>query len=500
MKRSKILAWALVVGLALGACASSEAPTEEATPTVTERVTEAPTESPTEPATVTPTEPASEEPTPTPTLTEAPEATPTPQPPFEAIVGLELVTEGLNAPVDLMPAGDGSGRLFVVDQAGLIRILTPEGELLDEPFLDIRDRMIGLRPGYDERGLLGLAFHPDYQQNGVFYVYYSAPLDPGAPQGWNHTSHLSRFTVSEGDENRGDRGSEEVILRVDQPQSNHDGGKIAFGPDGYLYVALGDGGGANDVGAGHVEDWYEANPGGNGQDVTENLLGSLLRIDVDTGDPYGVPEDNPFVGREGLDEIWAYGLRNPYRFSFDAGGDLELFAADAGQNLWEEVSIVTEGGNYGWNVKEGSHCFSPATPNQPPETCPDADPEGNPLIDPIIEYRNGGPPEGLGLAVVGGFVYRGEALPGFEGRYVFGDWSRNFAAGNGTLFVATRPESEGSMWTFEELRIATSDDGRLGEFLLAFGQDAENELYVLTSGTPGPAARSGRVYKIVAAE
>ncbi|MFW6136178.1 MAG: PQQ-dependent sugar dehydrogenase, partial [Chloroflexota bacterium] len=419
---------------------------------------------------------------------------------FEPVVGLEPVAEGLGAPVDLMPPGDGSGRLFIVDQIGVIRILTAEGQLLDEPFLDIRDRMIGLRSRYDERGLLGLAFHPDFRENGRFYVYYSAPLSPEAPQGWNHTSHLSRFTVSETDENAADFGSEQVILRVHQPQSNHDGGKIAFGPDGMLYVALGDGGGGNDVGTGHVEDWYEANRGGNGQDVTDNLLGSVLRIDVDGGDPYAVPEDNPFVGREGLDEIWAYGFRNPYRFSFDAEGDHELLVADAGQNLWEEVSLVTKGGNYGWNVKEGSHCFSPATPNEPPEACPETDPEGRPLIDPIIEYRNANAADGLGLAVVGGHVYRGDALPGFEARYVFGDWSRSFSQGDGSLFVASRLEAQGSMWQFEELHIATSDDGRLGEFLLALGQDARYELYALTSQTPGPTPEGGRIYRIVKAE
>jgi glucose/arabinose dehydrogenase len=508
MKRLGVLASTLVVGLALGACVPSATQTEEPTGAATDRPTDVSMATPRQPVLATPTEPAvasateppTQEPTVRPTRTTVTEATATPQAPFEPVVGLELVAEGLNAPVDLMSAGDGSGRLFIVDQIGLVRVLTAQGDLVDEPFLDIRDRVIGLRPGYDERGLLGLAFHPDYEENGFFYVYYSAPLDPQAPQGWNNTSHLSRFSVSQGNENRGDPGSETVILRVDEPQSNHDGGKIAFGPDGYLYVALGDGGGANDVGVGHVEDWYDANRGGNGQDVRDNLLGSILRIDVDAGELYGVPDDNPFVGREGLDEIWAYGFRNPYRFSFDAAGDRELFVADVGQNLWEEVSIVTRGGNYGWNVKEGSHCFSPATPNQSPETCPGADPDGNPLIDPIIEYQNGGVPGGLGLAVVGGYVYRGHALPGLEGRYVFGDWSRDFVAGDGTLFVATRPESEGSTWAFEELRIATSDSGRLGEFLLGFGQDADNELYAVTSGTPGPAARSGRVYKIVPAE
>ncbi len=486
----------LVVTLGFTACAGP------APPTVTGERTDTPSDDPTKTSGVTPTDPPTEGsiPTPTATPTAVPHATDTPEPAFEPVVALELMAEGLNAPVELVSAEDRSGRLFIVDQVGSIWILTADGDLLDEPFLDIRDRVVGLRPGYDERGLLGLAFSPSYEESGVFYVYYSAPLRSEAPEGWDHTSHLSAFSVSDTDENRANAASENVILQVDQPQSNHDGGKIAFGPDGYLYIALGDGGGANDVGTGHVEDWYEANQGGNGQDVTKNLLGSILRIDVEGEDPYAIPEDNPFVGEAGLDDIWAYGFRNPYRFSFDAGGERELFVADVGQNLWEEVNIVTRGGNYGWNVKEGTHCFSPETPNQPPDDCPETEADGKPLIDPIIEYANANLPDGVGLAVVGGHIYRGDELPGFQGRYVFGDWSRRFAVGDGTLLVAQPTEGEDSLWPFEELQIATRDDGRLGEFLLALGQDAENELYVLTSQTPGPLAASGRVYKIVPAE
>lgn len=492
MRPFRILGLTLLLGLV--ACAAPATPTREPPEAATEEPTGVPTETPSGPATATAAEPAAGQPTATPEA--APQVTATVER-LEPVVGLELVVEGLSAPVDLMPAGDGSNRLFIVDQVGRIHVLTADGQLLDEPFLDLRDRMVGLQSGYDERGLLGLAFHPDYRENGFFYVYYSAPLRPGAPQGWNHTSHLSRFTVSEGNDDLADPGSEQVLLQVDQPQSNHNGGKVAFGPDGYLYVALGDGGGANDVGTGHVDDWYEVNRGGNGQNVTDSLLGAILRIDVDGEDSYAVPEDNPFVGREGLDEVWAYGLRNPYRFAFDAGGDHRLFVADVGQNLWEEVNIATGGGNYGWNVKEGAHCFSPATPNQPPEQCPDTEPDGTPLIDPVIEYGNVNVPGGFGLAVVGGYVYRGEALSGFQGRYVFGDWSRSFSAGDGSLFVAAPSDAEGSLWSFEELRVATSDDGRLGAFLLALGQDAQNELYLLTSGDSGPLSGTGRVYRIV---
>ncbi len=460
-------------------------PTETPSPTPVE-----PAE-PTEMATEEPTEMPTEKPTSAPTETPMPEATATSPPvAFEPVIGLELVAEGLAAPLALMPAGDDSDRLFIMDQVGQIWILTPEGDLLAEPFLDVSDRMVSLQAGYDERGLLGLAFHPDYAENGRFYVYYSAPLRDGAPSGWNHTSHVSEFTVSGDDENAANAGSERILLQVDQPQSNHDAGQIAFGPDGYLYVPLGDGGGANDIGTGHTPEL------GNGQDTT-NLLGSILRIDVDGGDPYGIPPDNPFAGEAGWEEIYAYGFRNPYRIAFDAGGDRQLFVGDVGQNLWEEVDVVTRGGNYGWRIKEGTHCFDHQNPNTSPEACPDTGPLGETLIDPVIEYQNANAPGGLGVAVVGGMVYRGQAMPDFQGRYIFGDWSTGWGRPDGVLLVATPPEGTEGLWPFEALRVATEENGRLGHYLLSFGQDADLELYVLTSDTAGPAGDTGKVYKIV---
>lgn len=417
------------------------------------------------------------------------EQTPSPSPGLS--VGLELVAEGLTSPLALMSSGDDTGRLFVLDQIGQIWIITAEGVLADEPFLDLSDRMVILATDYDERGLLGMAFHPDYPANGRFYVYYSAPLRDGAPRGWNHTSHLSEFLVSEDDSNVANPDSERIILQVDQPQSNHDGGQITFGPDGYLYIPLGDGGGANDTGTGHTEDL------GNAQD-TSNLLGSILRIDVDNGDPYAIPEDNPFAGEQGREEIYAYGLRNPYRIAFDAGGDRQLFVGDVGQNLWEEISIVTLGGNYGWRIKEGTHCFDPENPNTSPAECPERGPLGEPLIDPIIEYPNANAPDGgLGVAIIGGIMYRGRAVPELEGRYIFGDWSTGWGRPDGVLLAATPAETEGELWTFEELSVHTNENGRLGNFLLSFGQDADLELYILTSNTAGPAGRTGRVYKVV---
>jgi glucose/arabinose dehydrogenase len=335
-----------------------------------------------------------------------------------------------------------------------------------------------------------MAFHPDYAENGRFYVYYSAPLREAAPDDWDHTSHLSEFLVSEDDPDVADLDSERIILQVDQPQSNHDGGQITFGPDGYLYIPLGDGGGANDVGTGHTPEL------GNAQDTT-NLLGSILRIDVDGGDPYGIPDDNPFSGEQGREEIYAYGFRNPYRIAFDAGGDRQLFVGDAGQNLWEEVDIVTLGGNYGWHIKEGTHCFDPQTPNTSPAECPDHGPRDEPLIDPIIEYQNANAPGGLGVVVVGGLVYRGRAMPDLQGHYIFGDWSTDWGRPAGVLFVARPPETPGELWAFEELSVHSHENGRLGSFLLSFGQDADQELYVLTSDTAGPAGHTGQVYKMV---
>lgn len=417
-------------------------------------------------------------------------------------IGLELVADGFTSPVALIPVPDGSGRLFVVDQIGLIRILMPDGTLLPDPFLDISDRLVPLMSGFDERGLLGLALHPEYATNSRFFVYYSAPLREGAPAGYNHTSHISEFMAA--GPNMADPASERILLQVDEPQFNHNAGTLAFGPsDGYLYISLGDGGGANDNQLGHVEDWYADNGGGNGQDITDNLLGSLLRIDVDGGDPYGIPGDNPFTEvmgcSDGCDEIFAYGFRNPYRFSFDMGGSHALLVGDAGQALWEEVSLVEKGGNYGWNVKEGTHCFDAENNTESPAECPDTvgaghPRAGDPLIDPVIEYANHHQPGGLGAVVVGGHVYRGSMLPQFRGRYIFGDWSREFIEPDGSLFVAKARKK--GLWQIQELLIQGNPDGRLGHYVLGFGQDLQGEVYVLTTDMTGPTGSTGQIFRL----
>ncbi len=400
------------------------------------------------------------------------------------VVGLKLVASGFAAPMEFISSGDG--RMFLVDQIGVIKVMTADGSLRELPFLDIRDRIVKLSAGYDERGLLGLAFHPDFARNGRIYVFYSAPLRSGAPAGWSCTNNLSEFTVSKDDPNMIDMKTEKVLLQIDKPEMNHNGGTIAFGPDGYLYLPLGDGGGANDVGMGHVD-------GGNAQD-TSSLLGKILRLDVNVnnssaGTAYGIPADNPFVNKEGyLPEIWAYGLRNPYRISFDSAG--RLFAADAGQNLWEEADLIEKGGNYGWNIREGTHCFDPNSPNESPASCPNVGRKGEPLIGPIIEYDHNNR-----TVIVGGYVYEGKALMPLAGSYVFADWSSSFAKGDGKLYMAN-PAGAG-LWKMEEIRVEGRPGERINEYIRSLGQDDQGELYVLTSDVGGPTGDTGKIYKMV---
>jgi glucose/arabinose dehydrogenase len=293
----------------------------------------------------------------------------------------QTVVSGLQRPLDLQSARDGSGRLFVVEQAGLIRIIQ-DGQLLPEPFLDIHER-VGSRG--NEQGLLGLAFHPQYTQNGYFYVNYTDL------QG---DTVIARYTVQSGSPNQADPGSEFVLLQVDQPFSNHNGGQVSFDPAGYLVLGLGDGGSAND-------------PQGNGQS-TNTLLGKLLRIDVDNGERYAIPADNPFAAGGGLPEIWMVGLRNPWRFSFDrVTGD--LYIGDVGQDAWEEIDFWPAGSpggaNFGWNLREGAHPFAGSVP------------DGLQLIEPVAEYQHP-----VGCSVTGGYVYRGQDLPEFQGVYLYSDY------------------------------------------------------------------------------
>ncbi|MFP9192693.1 PQQ-dependent sugar dehydrogenase [Natronosalvus vescus] len=470
-------------------------------------------------------------------------------------VGLERVADGFVSPVGFEVAPGEDDRYYVLDQPGQLYVVDGDGGDPQE-FVDLSDRMVEVGDatggGFDERGLLGVAFHPDYQENRRLFVYYSAPLrdepatddddtddeyesDDAADEngddneteangednengendeeeGYDHTGVLAEFTATEDFESV-DPDSEVTILEVPQPQFNHNGGPLIFGPDGYLYWALGDGGGADDIGFGHVEDWYDENEGGNGQDTTDNLLGSILRIDVDVegenGEPYGIPEDNPFVDSDdGLDEYFAWGLRNPWRASFDDEG--RFFVADVGQVLFEEVNIVENGGNYGWNVREGIECFSTDTPDDPPEECPTTTPEdvrgGEELIDPIIHYPQRVDGEILGIAVIGGYVYDNDTVPELQDHYVFGDWSDAFEAPSGTVFASPTEEyepmagrTEDDLWEIDRLSVANAPGGELHRFILSFGQDHDGELYVLTTAryTDG---ETGEVFRIVAEE
>ena len=329
---------------------------------------------------------------------------------------------GLTRPLFLTHSGDGSGRLFIVEQEGRIKILR-DGQVLAVPFLDISNRVALLtRPG-DERGLLGLAFHPDFADNRRFFIYYSL-------RGQSRTV-LAEYQASEANPDVAFL-TERVLLSFAQPFENHNGGMLAFGPDGMLYVALGDGGGAGD-------------PDDNGQDK-DTLLGSLLRLDVDIEG--FIPPDNPFVGAEGRDEIFAYGLRNPWRFSFDRETG-RLFLGDVGQNRFEEVNLIEAGGNYGWNTMEADRCFSPAL------GCSMAG-----LELPIHSY-----PRSDGVSVTGGYVYRGQRLPNLQGAYIFGDF------GSGRIW-ALREEAPGD-WRREVLFGANSVS------LASFGEGPDGELFVI---------------------
>jgi hypothetical protein len=407
---------------------------------------------------------------------------------------IQLVASGFTHPTALAAPGDGSGRLFITDQTGAVRILDSSGKLLSEPFLDVSDRMVVPLSAYDESGLLGIAFHPDYAANGRLFIFYNAPPTAQTPAGYSSNVRVSEFLVSPDNPDRADPASEKVLLEVPHPQTNHNGGQLAFGPDGYLYIGIGDGGGANDVNEGHTPDI------GNGQDTTK-LLGKILRIDVSASGTAAIPPDNPFAGdTQKKKEIYAYGLRNPWRFSFDAGSG-RLFCGDVGQNLYEEVNIIVSGGNYGWHIKEGLSCFNKDSAGSPLDTCPDTGAGGELLIYPVISYGRPGSGDTIGgRSVAGGYVYRGEAIPQLQGYYVFGDWSTSFTKADGSLFIAIE-DGTGS-WQVAETAVKGSPGlgRRLNRFLLSFGQDASGELYLLTSRSLGPSGSTGEVYKIIGAD
>lgn len=442
----------------------------------------------------------------TPTPSTAPSAQPSPTPggaatnaPSAAAIGLpgasqvadaaiEIVASGLSTPLALVAPPDGSGRLFVVEQTGRIWIMR-DGRVGRGPFLDLSDRLVTLDPTYDERGLLGLAFHPDFASNGRLFVYYGGPVGDDAAGPVDHANTLSEFRVSAGDPDRADATSEHVVLRFGQPQPNHSGGALGFGPDGYLYLGTGDGGGTGDDDPGHSAQ-------GNAQDRTV-LNGKVLRLNVDVegaGDPtYRIPPDNPFVDGGGRAEIYAYGLRNPWRLAWEPDGARRLLVSDVGYGRYEEIDVVEKGGNYGWRVREGAHCLNLEFPLADLDTCDLTDDRGQPLTDPVVEYTH----RAVGIAVVGGYVYRGSAIPELRGNYVFGDFTRDFTAGvegHGSLLVADPQAAAGATWQWRRLILR---DGALDRFVTGMGEDANGELYVLTRTEFGPVGETGEVLRLI---
>jgi len=400
-------------------------------------------------------------------------------------IKLQEVAGGLTHPLAMVSIPDGSGRMAVIEQHGQVRIIDSRGRLLPEPFIDVGSKMITQHAFFDERGLLGIAFHPNYRDNGKFYLAYSTPLRSAELERrlwWSHTNVVSEFQVSKTDPNKADATLERVISQIDWPQFNHDGHWIAFGPDGMLYISTGDGGYANDWGIGHNVTT------GNGQDK-RSLHGKILRLDVNKPDL--IPADNPFVGQnDALPQIWAIGLRNPWRCSFDTGGDKALFCADVQQNSFEEVNVITRGGNYGWRRMEGDKCFDFVKPDNHPPSC-----DQNGLTAPIIVYNNctAVKTDCKGISVTGGYVYRGPHQA-WQGKYIFGDWSKSFAAMDGQIFIGSKAAD--GKWTME---VASVDGMQTLPYMLAFAQDDKGEVYALTSISTGPVGGHDKIYKIVPA-
>lgn len=380
---------------------------------------------------------------------------------------------GLRNPIVLTHAGDGSHRLFIAEQVGVVHVMLPNGTILREPYLDIQTKVVTSSQRGDERGFLGMAFHPNYTTNGYCFVYYCTLSKTGA----NHKIRVSRYNVSKTNANQLDPKSEKVIIEVDQPAANHNGGQILFGIDGYLYVFLGDGGKGGDP-FGTI---------GNGLD-RQTLLGSVMRLNVNSNPdvPYTIPDDNPFLDNPLYKkEIYAYGMRNPWRCSVDPGdretgeGRGRIFCGDVGQNKFEEIDIVVKGGNFAWRGKEGYACYDSNLCNIDDE------------VLPIHVYDHS-----LGKSVTGGYVYRGCTFPNLNGKYIFGDYT------SGRLFALTEDRNSG-MWSSEELCLGDSTvchsglTGNLEKNILSFGEDEAGELYVLVTDFASPTHTGGKVYRII---
>lgn len=366
---------------------------------------------------------------------------------------LDLLSDTLESPI-AMSTINGSDDIYIVEQKGIVKLLS-EGSIKQEYFLDLTKKISGLNRFYSEKGLLGLAFHPRYSENRKLYVNYSAVSDKA---GIDHKTVISEFQTSFAFPDRVNLKTERVILEIDQPESNHNGGTLQFGPDGYLYIGSGDGGGAGD----------RHGLTGNAQSLYTHL-GKLLRIDVNSENtPYIVPPDNPFLNGNGLPEIFAYGLRNPWKFSIDKVSG-KIFLGDVGQERVEEINIIEKGKNYGWRVVEGNLCFDP------PEKC-----NTDLFQSPIYTYNHD-----TGICVIGGYVYRGSRKSFFYGKYIFGDWS-------GKIFFLSESNS---IWRGEELKIRNRD-AYPWKFINSFGEDTVGNLYILAQEKPSPGSR-GYLFRII---
>lgn len=372
------------------------------------------------------------------------------------IFKLEKVADSLYGPVALENAHDGSGRIFVGEQAGKIRVIK-NGKLLKEPFLDIRSLLVPMKNEFMDVGLLGFAFHPDFKNNGRFFVHYSTP---SARKGFDNKSVLAEFKVSAGNPDKADT-NRVILLEVEQPEENHNGGNIVFDKQGYLYIGFGDGGGQGDA-HGSL---------GNGQNLNQ-LLGKIIRIDINHKKPYTIPADNPFVGKAGRGEIWSYGMRMPWRISFDQKTG-ELFCGDVGQNIYEEVDIIEKGKNYGWRAMEGFHIYDTALYKK-----------GGKFTLPLIEYAH---PEGV--SITGGYVYRGKQYPAMEGKYIFGDWA---------FKVFYMEKNEQGKWLKKDCQFEGKDNNTFNFRVNSFGEDESGELYMVTQDTIGAIDPSGIIYKVAA--
>jgi len=372
------------------------------------------------------------------------------------LLSLAEVASGLNEPVGMVSPDDGSGRLFIIEQAGIVKIYNSgDGSVNATPFLNIINQV---NSQSSEQGLLGLAFHPDFANNGYFYLNYIRRIGIG-----QDNTVIARFSVSEENPDIADSDSEFKLMEIPQDARNHNGGDLHFGPDGFLYIAMGDGGGSNDV-YGHAQD-------------INSLKGKMLRIDVDAGPAeqdklcgeiqnYGIPDNNPFADGNGCDEIWSYGLRNPWRFSFDRStGDMLI--SDVGQSAWEEINFepaATGGLNYGWSCREGAHDFSGGS------SCESA------YVDPVLEYDTGS-----GCSVIGGYVYRGSGSGGaFNGYYFYGDYCSK------QIWLAHNP---GSGWVSSEWTAAAA----VLTSISSFGEDQNGDLYVMDRN-------AGKIFKVLMAD